>query len=723
MPNEINGLYEFGPFRLDGAKRLLFRGSEPVMLAPKTFDLLLLLVQSEGRVLSKSELMNSLWRGTFVEEASLSYQIATLRKALGEESDRWIETVPKYGYRLAATVMNIPNGHEQLDDQVQYRNGVVTRVLGAWLVAAVASVAALAVSIVHFREKPAVSPEVMQFSILMPEGTSSISAAGAPAISPDGHRLAFIAAGVDGRQLIWIRPLDSRLAQPLAGTEGANHPFWAPDSRNLGFFSDGNLKRINIAGGAPQTLANAMPPRGGTWNRDGVIVFSGPPTSLLKISANGGPTTPVLPIESARGVEIQWPRFLPDGRHLLYHRYGGVNDSGTYLTSLDSSQSRLLMRGFTSVAYAGTGRIGYLLFASGGVLTAQGFDPARGQLLNDKFPVAAEVGVDLLDGAELSVSENGVLAYRSEAPFGKSQLTWFDRSGRKLATVGTPGEHERLALSPDETTVAFTQRDPQTGKPDVWLLDLRRNALTRFTRDIAAGFPVWSPDGKQIAFSSNREGPLMELTVKSANGAGTEESLLKTPDPKLLYAWSPDGRYLAYAQLTPGTGYDIAILPLDQPGGVGRKPFMVRQTEYNERNPQFSPDGRWLAYASDESSRTEVYVQDFIPPGSEDTRRGPARKWQISTGGGTTPRWRRDGKELFYVPSDGKLMAVDIQANAQSFKAGVPHVLFDAQLDGRLANASFYAVSKDGQRFLVPVPLKESPPIHVIVNWTAAVKR
>jgi dipeptidyl aminopeptidase/acylaminoacyl peptidase len=423
-------------------------------------------------------------------------------------------------------------------------------------------------------------------------------------------------------------------------------------------------------------------------------------------------------------VEIRWPCFLPDGRHLLYYRYGGPNDSGTYLISLDSSESRLLMRGFSSVAYAaGTGGQGYLLFASGGSLTTQRFDPAHGQILEESFPLAAQVGVDLLDGAEFSVSENGVLAYLTEAPYGKSQLTWFDRTGRKLGAVGPAGEHERLALSPDETTVAFSQRDPQTGKPDVWLLDLARSALTRFTRDSTGAFPVWSPDGKHIAFSSDREGPLTNLMVKSASGAGSEELLLKSPEEKLAYAWSPDGRYLAYAQLTPGMGFDIAVLPLVRSSSVTGKPSMLRQTEFNERNPQFSPDGRWLAYVSDESGQPEAYVQSFTPPDVSTAPRGSAGKRQISTAGGTTPRWRRDGKELFYTGSDGKLMAVDVHADAQFFKPGVPHALFDARLNARIATASFYAVSKDGQRFLVPVPLGESPPIHVIVNWRAAVKR
>jgi len=585
-----------------------------------------------------------------------------------------------------------------------------------WAIAAALMVAVIALAVAYFL-RPAPDDRAIQFSVLPPEKAAYPALSGPPVISSDGRRLAFVSTGPDGRQLIWIRPLDSRAAHPLAGSEGAVFPFWSPDSRFLGFFAAGKLKKIDVSGGPAQTIADAPNPRGGTWSRQGVIVFS-PSVSrpLLRVSAAGGPAAPVTAPETDGATLNYWPSFLPDGRRFLYFRRTNQPDaSGAYLGSLDSKDSSLLVRGNSGAVYSPAPGGGYLLFARERALMAQPFDAAGGRTTGESFAVADQVGFDLNNGAFLSVSDDGVLVYRSEAAGQKTQFAWFDRDGRQIRALTSPGDHARPALSPDETTVAFERDDHQAGAPDIWLLDLARGAASRFTFDPGLDqFPVWSHDGSRIVFSSNRSGRL-ELYHKPSSGAGTEQPLLQSPLPKWPVAWSRDGRYLAFVQLDPKTSYDIWVLPLTGDA----KPYPVAQSPFGELRPDFSPDARWIAYVSDETGRYEVYVQSFAP-GEKSLGR-----WQVSTGGGFQPRWRRDGKELFFSAPDRKLMAVDVQAGPGPFKAGVPRALFDAKLDTGLGIRTLYYPSADGKRFFINTPVEESTaaPMHVVVNWTATIRK
>jgi dipeptidyl aminopeptidase/acylaminoacyl peptidase len=400
----------------------------------------------------------------------------------------------------------------------------------------------------------------------------------------------------------------------------------------------------------------------------------------------------------------RFPQFLPDGRHFLYFARSLQNENrGVYASSLDQPQAKRIIRADTNVAYAPPG---YLLFPREGTLMAQAFDAASLELTGAPFRVAEQVGrLRTISEAYFSVSETGVLVYQS-SDAGKTQLVWFDRSGKQLGAPGPLGDYGFPALSPDEKRVAIDRDDAQTGMYDIWLLDLARGIPSRFTFDPANDvYPVWSPDGSRIVFSSNRDGA-GNLYQKLSSGSVSEEALLKSSDRKFPSDWSLDGRFILYNQLSPNRQWDLWVLPLFG----DRQPFPFLQTKFREIGGVFSPDGKWIAYLSDESGSYQVYVQSFPPSGGQ---------WQISSEGGSFPRFRRDGKELFYLAENGKLMAVEVKANTSGLEFSAPKPLFETHSTDR------FAVTADGQRFLINTPVEESTsaPITVILNWTAEAKR
>jgi Tol biopolymer transport system component len=511
-------------------------------------------------------------------------------------------------------------------------------------------------------------------------------------------------ASADGHPRLWLRPLDQTTAQPLLGTEGAKCPFWSPDSRSIGFFADAKLKRIDVAAGPPQVLAGAPFGLGGTWNRDGVIVFV--PSALrplYRIPASGGDPVAITRPDPPRQWGHYYPQFLPDGRHLLY-LVGDGSDQGIYLASLDSAETRRLIAVPSLPAYAPPG---YLLFMRQGSLFAQRFNPERRELTGDPVRVADSVG-------GFSVSETGMLAYRPAGGVTRHRLAWFDRSGKEVGTVGATDENrlQNPELSPDGRRVAVDR--VVQGNRDIWLIETARGIPNRFTFDAEPDlYAVWSPDGSRIIFTSGRKS-VSGLYRKASSGAGSEELLLESSLQMGPDDWSPDGRFLLYLQNDPKTGYDLWVLPLFGE----RKPFPFVNTSFIERNGQFSPDGRWVAYESNESGRNEVYVQAFP---------GPGGKWQVSTGSGIEPRWRRDGKELFYIAPDGKLMAASIQTAGQALEAGAPISLFQTRIvgGGQSGWRQQYAVAPNGQRFLINITVDESTgsPITIVTNWARALKK
>ena len=581
-----------------------------------------------------------------------------------------------------------------------------------WSLAGIGLAAAVVLAVVHFRQAP-IEARPTRFSLLPPEQTTFAVGPAAPqaAVSPDGHYVAFAATTSDRKTHLWLRPLDSLAAQKLAGTEEAGLPFWSPDSRFIGFFAQGKLKKIDIYGGPPQTLCDAPAGNGGTWNREGLIVFApNREGALARVSATGGIPAAATALERRRQeTGHAWPQFLPDGRRFLYLALSGQRENrGLYVGSLGSEEPRLVLKTEVRAAYTPPG---YLLFLQQGTLMAQRFNPDRFQLAGEPVAVAEGVAYNSFNGRNtFNVSENGVLVYRTGRPGGlpTSELVWFDRGGKRIGSVEGPGLYLRPALSPDGRRIALERLDPRTGAFDIWLVDPARSSVLRLTFGSSnQTHPVWSPDGSRIVFTSDRDGT-SNLYQKNSSGAGSEELLLQSDTAKYVMDWSPDGRFIAYEGQDPKTGTDLWVLPLFG----DRKPVPFLQTGFNEGQGQFSPDGRWMAYVSDESGRREVYVQTFPASGG---------KWQISDAGGAYPRWRRDGKELFYVTAGQELMAVAVQSDS-TFQAGGPHALFEPRFFQPVIP---YTVSDDGQRFLVNTPLEEdnSSPVIVVVDWTAELKK
>jgi serine/threonine protein kinase len=558
-------------------------------------------------------------------------------------------------------------------------------------------------------------PNVFRATITPPQNTHLLYF-NMMAVSPDGRLLAFIAVGANGMNSLWLRPLGALSAQSLAGTEGALYPFWSPDSRFIGFFADGKLKKIDAAGGPPQTLCNAPSPRGGTWNREGVIVFAPDFNSVLyRVSAAGGTPLP-LPFDKSRKEKVHhFPYFLPDGHHFLYRAgltsaYARDEPNGIYVGSLDSSEYKMILRTDTYAVYASR----HLLFWRDGTLVAQPFDAQGLQLSGEAVPIAEQVQMNLSEvRASFSVSNNGVLVFQSGSSVGTvNQLVWFDRDGKEAGKTGEVFFGANPRLSPDGQRVVVMNFDFQAGSTDLWLYDSALTRKTRFTFDPAFDSnPVWSRDGSRIFFSSDRKTRMMyDIYQKDASGAHNEELLFESNDFKRPTSASADGRFLAYSRLDgPGAKGDIWILPLSGE----RKPFPFIQTsQFAEAHAQFSPDGRFIAYDSDESGSRQVYVTSFP---------GPGGKQQVSTNGGDDPVWRKDGKELFFL-SDGKMMAAEVKTTGSGLEIGNAKLLFDAH--SGFGGFAHYDVTPDGKRFIVAT-LGEgsSAPMNLVVNWDADLKK
>ena len=541
------------------------------------------------------------------------------------------------------------------------------------------------------------------------------------ALSPDGSKLAIVAADAPDRTMLWIRPLDSRLAQPLAGTENASFPFWSPDGRSIAFLASGKLKKIDVAGGAPVTLADAALPSRGTWNKDDVILFTpagGSP--IYRVSASGGTPAQLTTLDAAAGDAQHWyPSFLPDGHHFLYFVVGsrarGMTDPrAIYIGSLDPDEApKLLVEGGSNAVYAN----GHVVYLREGTLVARPFDPDRLEFTGEALPIVEQVqiagaGTTGVAGA-FSVSDAGLLAYQTGFQV-RSQLAWFDRTGREIGKLGDLADYADVSLSPEGSRAAVSVLDPALGTRDVWIYDVVRKLRERFTFNPGDDFaPVWSrPDGARIFFSSRRQASI-HLYQQPSRG-GDEELLYEDALGKFASHVSPSGSHLVYIA---GGGIirrsDLWAVSLDK----HRKAFPILDSAFVESHAQVSRDGRWLAYMADESDQFQVYVRPFP---------GPGDKTQVSPAGGGWPRWSHDGSEIVYLAPDNTLMSVPVSARGSVFIPGEARKLFRIQpRRGSRLDAYPYDLSPDSQRILVNMHVEEatSAPITLIVNWPATLRR
>ncbi len=587
-----------------------------------------------------------------------------------------------------------------------------------WIVVAMAIVIAvlLVPTVRYLRETPPAEPPETRLDIVTPATSQPDSFA----LSPDGRQIVFVASG-DGASRLWLRSLASTTAQPLAGTEGATDPFWSPDSRSIGFFADSALKRLDLGGGAPYTLAPASSEAswaGGTWNAAGVILFAQNEigTPLMRVSATGGAAQAVTTLKAGQTGQAT-PFFLPDGHHFLFSVAGSSDTGGIYLGDLTGGAPTRLTNGAQPLYLPS----GWMLWVRDGALVAQRLDVGKAALRGALVTLASGLS-PAGPFRPISVSATGLVAYRFGAA-SQTQLTWFDRSGAARGSVGAPdpdGGRYAPHVAPDGRRVVVARATAQGF--NIWLLDGAR--MSRLTFGATIDFDsVWSPDGTRIVFESNPSGAF-DLYQTLVNGAvGAEQPLLSSGQVKIPGAptsWSPDGRFLLYTSGTPQTGADLWVVPM-----VGaHTPSVFLRTPFDEAWGVFSPDGRWVAYQSNESGRFEIYVRPFRPPGAKESDAASgAMQWQVSTGGDIYPAWQRDGKEVDYIDPSGTMMAAPITARGAQLAAGTPVKLFQTRIVGGGENSTAgreYDVAPDGRFLINTVSESAAAPITLIQNWNPA---
>lgn len=650
--------YTFGPYELDATRRLLTRGADPVTMTARTFDVLLALIERHGRTVEKDELLAIVWPDTIVEESNLSQQIFTIRKLLGHsEQEPYVATVPRRGYQFVAPV-GVHDG-------------------GPAAAAAPAAAPAAAVPAAVMRGPIRLAVPIDSAAPL------ACGATGALAISPDGSRLVFVAAAGESTQL-FLRPIDRFEAIPIAGTEGALHPFFSPDGMAVGFQSSRRLQIVSLAGGPPLSLCDVADLRGASWGAGGDIVFApGPTSGLWRVSEAGGAATPLTVVDVDAGERThRWPHVTPDGAAVIFTiGYAGAvsfDEASLAVARVSGEPHRVILRHATDGRCVNRS----LLWARGGSLMEAPFDPAALEIAGSARHVQSGVAMAATGAAHFACSANGVLAHvPGEAQTLKRTLVRVARDGR-IDTRHARGEAlEEPRVSPDGRGVLVSLRGRSS---DLWRVDCVRGTLERLTFEGENFAGIWGPEAGAITFSSSRGGGPSDIYSVRSGAGKTPELLVASEFDKAGSCWSPDGSLLLFVEYHIDTGADIWVLDR----AAGRASSFVR-TRFNEYSPVFSPDGRHVAFTTDETGRPEIQVAPFAEP---------AARRQVSTDGGSEPVWSRAGRELYYRSGD-RLMRVDMSRG--HVDAGVPVTMFEGRFVSGTVTLANYDVAADGQSFFM----------------------
>lgn len=708
--------YYFEPYRFDGRLRRLFRGTEHVVLTPKAADTLVALVERAGRVVDKDELLAVVWGEVVVGDDTLAQNISTLRRVLGDDASRprFIATVPRHGYRFVAPVHGVPGtGPGRASNWPPTETSVpVGPALGprkasgkfATLIGVTAVIAACGGFLAQRLFLRVAPLAFVQFTISEPDHQRFDASGAMLALSPNGEHLAFVTLDANGSSSVWVRPLASTVSRMVVGTEGAHAPFWSPDSRTIAFFADRRLKAVDVLSGAVRVIASLSSPRslGATWSRDGRILFSVPNDGLYLVPAAGGVSERLVPPLDTECCGA-WPDFLPDGRHFLYTVPGSTpSASGVYVGELGRRHGRRLLDAVSSSTYVAPG---FLAFARSGTLYLQRFDTRRLRLTGAPIALSDSVAYNSRTGRVLaSISQGGVIAFRK--PF-ITELVWVDRAGKSETLAAPPATYFGLSIAPDGIRAAAARLDPRTGTSDIWVFDQGRE--NRVTENPAwDDNPVWSADGLHVVYGSRR-GDRWQIYRRQATAVGAEELLLDT-DTAVTPLQVLRSTHVVYTARRATPPFDVWKLER------ARQTPLTRIGGFYPNDARLSPDERWLAYGIPQMT-SHVWEQALYVTGApfaEDRRREIAQA-------GSTPRWRADGHELFYLSKDSSIVAISIDPErTPSDSAG--RVLFRASALARTGiTGDVYDVAPDGQRFLLKREIGSSP-IYVVLNWNARLR-
>src|SRR5262245_47812626 len=703
------GNYCFGEYKLDTRLRRLYKRNDVVPLTPKAFETLLALVERAGRAVEKDELLRVVWAGTAVVDETLAQNISTLRRVLGDQADRpeFIATVPRCGYRFVAAVTHSPASTASAapTDATSVATSVRRRgLIRRWPVMATLVVVAATGWLAWTRLRSAPQGRVVEFTVSEPDQWALSTTGNMLALSPEGHQLAFVASDATGSPWLWLRPLNSAVPRLLAGTNGATNPFWSPDGSVLAFFADRRLKAIDVVTGAVRVVAmlpGSARVAGGTWSRAGDMLFAVPDDGLYLVpSAGATPRRIDLKGAACEGC-VAWPAFLPDGRRFLYTVVAADPDSaGVYVGELGTTKRKRLIDAMSSCVYAS---IGFLVYARSATLYAQPFDATRLRLIGAPVPIVDGLAYNPRTGrVQFAASDTGVLAYRRPLI---SELVWVDRSGTRQGVAAPAAIYFGFSIAPDGRRVAAARLDPRMGTADIWMFAPGEQEIRVTDNPDWDTDPLWSGDGQYIVYASRRQNR-WRLYRRNPTAVAPEDLLLDS-DTLITPLQTVSATDVIYAAQRPRLPFDVWQLADDQ-----RPTPLLRVGGMYPASVRFSPDRHWLSYVvperTDMAWNQTLYVsrQPFL-----ETRRMIAE-------GASTPRWRGDGRELFYLSRESSIIAVPVEGQEMP-SASAAHILFQTPVPlptGVVGQA--YDVAPDGKRFLLKREVGSSP-IQVVVNWTA----